>query len=192
MFLFEMTIIKGLQEHVGKFRVTDARVAILHARTHAFLGNHTVDGEMLADVAQEIEQGDVVRPVSVVQQACRVFLGLKIKQLLQLLLYAGDVGGEHFVGEQVALSRFAAGIADGAGGAAGEWDGDVAEILKPAQRNKGNQVAHVQAVSGWVKTAVKNGRTLVQAFGQRLGVGAVIDQSAPGQFVEDTHLIRAH
>ena len=38
--------------------------------------------QMLADVAQEIEQGDVVRPVSVVQQACRVFLGLKIKKLL--------------------------------------------------------------------------------------------------------------
>ena len=41
----------------------------------------------------------------------------------------------------------------------------------------------MEAVGGGVKAAVEHDRLFSQALGQRLRIGAVIDQSAPGQFI---------
>ena len=98
---------------------------------------------MLSDVAQEIEQRDFARPVGVVEQFGRVFGGLKIEELGELRFHRGDVGGEQFWREQIALGGLAAGIANGTGGPAGERDWMVAKFLKTPQRNERHEVADV-------------------------------------------------
>ena len=92
----QMIKIEGLQEHVGKLGVADAHLAILHAGAYAFLGHHAVDGEVLANVAQEVEIGNTCRPVGVIQQLSGVSGGFKIQQLGQLLLHRRNVLLERF------------------------------------------------------------------------------------------------
>ena len=179
--------IEGLEQHVAELGVADAGLAILHARADALLGDHLVDGEMLADVAQEIEEADGRRPARVIQQAGGIGGGVEIEQAAELFLDLGDVGVEHFLGEQLALLRLAAGVADGAGGAAGERDGVMAQQLKPAQRQQRHQVAHVQAVGGRVKAAVKRDGARADAFRQLLRVGAIGQQAAPLEFFQNVH-----
>ena len=163
--LFEVKEIERLQKHIRKFGVTDADVAVFHAGADAFFGDHCVDGEMLADVAQEIEQRDGVRPVGIVEQLGGVFGGLKIEELGELHLHRGDVGGEQFGRKQIALGGFATRIANGTGGPAGERDGNVAEILKTPQRNQRHEVADVQAVGGGIETAIEHSRPFAEARG---------------------------
>ena len=70
-------------------------------------------------------------------------------------LHAGDVAFQNFLGEQLALLRLAARIADGAGRAAGDGNGMMAEQLKPPQRQQRHQIADVQTVRRRVEAAVK-------------------------------------
>ena len=73
---------------------TSVPQAFFHAGADAFFGDHRVDGEMLSDVAQEIEQCDFASPVGGVEQFGRVFGGLKIEKLGELRFHRGDIGGE--------------------------------------------------------------------------------------------------
>ena len=50
----------GLQEHVAELGVGDAVVA-LHPGPHRLLGHHLVDGDVLADVPQELEHAHAAR-----------------------------------------------------------------------------------------------------------------------------------
>src|ERR1035441_9931234 len=146
--------VEGLEQHVAELGEADAGLAVLHARAHAFLRHHLVDGEMLADVAQEFEKTNGGRPALVIQEAGGIGGDVEIEEAAELLLYLGDVGVEDILGEQLALLRAAAGVADGAGGPAGERDGVMAQQLKPAQGQQRHQAANVQAVGGRVKAAV--------------------------------------
>jgi hypothetical protein len=61
----ELHEVERLEQHVGEFRVADPGFG-LGARVHRVLGEHVVDGEMLAVVAQELEEADAAGPVGVV------------------------------------------------------------------------------------------------------------------------------
>ena len=113
--------------------------------------------------------------------------GVEIEQAAELLLHLGDVGIQHLLGEQLALLRLAAGVADGAGGAAGQRDGVMAQQLEAAQRQQRHEVAHVQAVGGRVKAAVKRDGPGADALGQLLRIGAIGQQSAPLEFFQNVH-----
>ena len=63
-------IVVGLQQLVAELGETDAVVA-LEAALHRFLRHHVVDGEVLADVAQEVEEADRPQPVDVVATSAR-------------------------------------------------------------------------------------------------------------------------
>ena len=65
--------IERLEQHVAELGVADARLAVFHPGADAFLGDHLVDGKMLADVAQEIEERNVRRPGGVVHQPRRIW-----------------------------------------------------------------------------------------------------------------------
>ena len=97
--------IEGLEQHVAELGVADADLAVFHAGADAFLGHHLVDGEVLADVAQEIEEADGGGPVGVVHQAGGVGRGVEVEQAAELFLDPGDVVGQDFLGEQLALLR---------------------------------------------------------------------------------------
>jgi hypothetical protein len=127
--------IKRLEQHVAELGVADARLAVLHAGADAFLGHHLVDGKILADVAQKIEVAQVRRPSRRCPRAgrdCPAFSAVEIQQARELRADGFDVGLDLFLGEQLALGGFAAGIADAAGRAAGDGDGMMAEGLGTA------------------------------------------------------------
>ena len=60
-------VVVGLQQHVAELGVGDALLG-LQADPHALAGEHLVDRGVLADVAQELEQRDRLRPVAVVDE----------------------------------------------------------------------------------------------------------------------------
>ena len=62
-----MDEIVGLQQHVAEFGVADAAFALQAAFDRIF-GEHHVDGEMLADVAQEFQVAERAHPVEVVHE----------------------------------------------------------------------------------------------------------------------------
>ena len=96
---------------------------------------------------------------------------------------------QHFAGEQLALLRFAAGIADGTGRPAGHGNGMVPEQLKTAQRQQRHEIAHVQAVGRRVEATVqRDGRG--EFLFQFHRVRAISHQAAPFQFIDDAHAVR--
>ena len=125
--------VKSLEQHIAEFGITDAGLAVLHARAHALFRDHGIDGEVFADVAQKIEIPHLLCPGGVVEQARRIHRVLKIQPALQLLLLVGNVGREHFPGEQLAFGALAAGIADGAGRSSRQRDGMMTKQLETPQ-----------------------------------------------------------
>ena len=115
--------IKRLQDHVAELGVADAHVAILHPRTHAFLRDHGVDLEVLADVTKHVEERQRRGPVCVVDQLCCILHSLKFHEAAKLNLDPLDVGLQQLVREELALGSLSAGIADRAGRPAcnGDW-----------------------------------------------------------------------
>ena len=66
-------------------------------------------------------------------------------------------------------------------------DGVMAQQLEPAQRQQRHEVADVQAVGGGVKAAVERDGAWADAFRQLLRVGAIGQQAAPLEFVQNVH-----
>ena len=196
--------IECLEQHVTELGVADADLAVFHSGAHAFLLDHLIDGEMLADVAEEIEASHVFRPGSVIHEPRRVRFCVEIEQPTQLLLHAGDVRRDRLLREQVALGGFATRIANGPGRAACNCDRMMAKQLKPSQAKQWNEVANVQAVSGRIEAAIKNDWRSLQPIGKNelsvqilwsnqssvpvFNSGRRIgNQPAPFQLVQDVH-----
>src|SRR5439155_7426479 len=204
VFLAEHVKVQCLEQHVTELGVADADLAVFHSGAHAFLLDHLIDGEMLADVAEEIEASHVFRPGSVVHEPRRVRFCVEIEQPTQLLLHAGDVRRDRLLPEQVALGGFATRIANGPGRAACNCDRMMAKQLKPSQAKQWNEVANVQAVSGRIEAAIKNDWRSLQPIGKNelsvqilwsnqssvpvFNSGRRIgNQPAPFQLVQDVH-----
>ena len=77
------------------------------------------------------------------------------------------------------------GVADQAGGAADQGERPVPVLLEPAHREDLHEVAQVQARRRRVEAAVQRDRPGRRGRAQRVEVGALRDQAAPGQFVDD-------
>ena len=149
----EMKEVVGLQERVGELGEAEART--VQAGLDAVAGQHGVDGKMLSDVAEKIEDADGAHPVGVVDEERRIGGGIEIEQTAELAPDAGDIGFEDVAGEEIALGRLAARVADHAGGAARERDGAMAGQLEPAQDEEADEVAEVEAVGGRVEADVE-------------------------------------
>src|SRR5690606_20886118 len=176
--LTQVQEVVGLQQLVAELGVADAAVA-LHAGLHGGLGDHAADRQRCSDVAEKIEEADRRDPVGVVHEAGGVGGDLEVEQAGQLRLDAGDVVGELFAGEEIALGGAAGGIADHAGGAAGEGDDVVAGELEATQHQLPHEVPDVKRVAGRVEAAIQRHRSLAQALGERVKVGAIGQQAAP-------------
>jgi len=73
---------------------------------------------MFADVAQEIEIGNVFRPGGIVHEPRGILFGFKIEQLCKLHFHAGDVAVQNLLREQLPFGGFAARVANRTGRAA--------------------------------------------------------------------------
>ncbi len=88
----------GLQQHVAELGERQALLA-LQPRLDRVLGRHVVDGEVLADVAQELDQVELAQPVGVVEQQRRVGHALEGQEVGELDLDSFQVAGKLLLGE---------------------------------------------------------------------------------------------
>ena len=173
VLVVQMDEIVGLQQHVAELGVADAGVGAFQAAFYRVLGQHHVDREVLADVAQEIEIAEPAHPVEVVdqQRACGrpfeiekqphlfdagdVARRVSTSKLRNLLLSHFDIRGQHLDREQIALFALAAGIADHAGGAADQRDWPMSGLLKSSQDHQGIRLptCRLSAVGSKPRTA---------------------------------------
>ena len=125
-----MQEVVGLHELVGEFGERHPFAFAVEAFLYRIFGHHVVHGNQLADVADEIQEGDSLHPVVVVHQHRRVgSVRFEIEQLGELFLDRLLVVAEGLFIEQVALLRFAAGVADHARRAAHQSDGGYGDTL---------------------------------------------------------------
>ena len=168
----------GLQQHVAELGVRDPLVRPLEARLDRLLGDHLVDREVLADVAEELEDRDAAQPVDVVEEEGAVVL--EVEELAELGSDALEVALDRLEIEKLALVLLAARITDHARTAAGEGDGPVARLLEPPERAELEEVTHVQAVCRRVEAGVDREPGLVEPL-RKPGVGHLVDQAAKGE-----------
>ena len=176
MVLPQVVKVVALNELVAELRETDARFL---ATFDGILGEHVVDGDVLAHVANELEEAHLFEPVVVVDDAGSVRTA-KVQKLLELAALAREVVLQRFHVKQLALSRLKRRIAHHAGGAAhkGEWL--VARTLKVHQHHHLHEVAYTERIRGRVKTDVRLLRAGIQKFFSARH--AVVQHAPPAEF----------
>ena len=151
----------ALQQGIGELGKGNAHIVALDTLFDGLFVQHGVDGEMLADVAQEVEAVHAAEPVGVVRHNGGVF-AFKAQKRFQLVADAFYPAGNGFGGIQAALHRFEAGVADHAGSAAHQSDRRMPRLLETAQCQYRQQMADMQAVCCRVETAVEGDFLFVQ------------------------------
>ena len=176
----EVQEVHRLQEHVAELGVADA---LLEPTADHVSGEHPVDREVLAHVAEEVDDRHVLGPVVVVDQrgGVRALEGDERRDLAAYALGPVLHGLDGVHHPLAGLLR----VSDHAGGAADEDERRVARVLEPPGRGQLDQVAHVQARCGRVEPDIEPDAPLAQRRAERVAVGRVRDQAAPLEVVED-------
>jgi hypothetical protein len=147
--------------------------------------HHLVDREVLADVAQEVDQAELPQPVEVVDDPHgRAFAGLEESRQLRRELPRVRA---HLLGvEQLPLAGLAGRIADHPGGAPHQRDDLVAVTAQVRHRHERHQRPRVQAGGRGVEPGVDDGRRGEQL--REIGGGGLLDQTSPAQLFEGAHV----
>ena len=170
----------ALHEHVVELQ---ERQALFHALLVALGGEHAVDGEVDADLAQEVDVVEAAQPVRVVDDQ-----GLavrKVEEAAHLLLDAVHVVVDDLGGEHLAKVALAGGVADQARAAAHQGDGAVAGALHVRHGHDRDVVADVQGVRRGVKAHVEGHLFVVQHFVEVVFVHGLRDKASLAQHVHD-------
>jgi hypothetical protein len=157
---------------------------------HRVLGQHLIDGDVLADVAKEVEQRDVRRPRRVVDQRGGIAAALEVEQTFQLWLDAFKIALERLAIEQVALLGTPSWIADHTGRATSQREWAVSGHLKSTQAELPHEVAHVEGVCGWIEADIHPDRSRDETVGKSHEVGAVVDEATGLEVGEQVHAKR--
>ncbi len=174
--------VHGLEELVAELRVADA-LGGLQAPGDRLFRQHLVDAEVLADVAEELDRGEALRPVEVVDHD-RGVLALEGQERLDLAAQPPDPAGDRLRRVQRAL-RGRAWVADLPGRAAHQRQRPVAGLLEPAHGEHLHQVPHVQGGRGRVEAAIERDGTVRERLAQGVLVGGLGEEPAPLQVVDD-------
>ncbi len=84
--LVQIQEVVTLYQLVREFCEGHAIAFTVEALLDRVLGHHIVDGDVLADVADEVEEGELAHPVVVVDEHCGIATGFfKVEEFLQLL-----------------------------------------------------------------------------------------------------------
>ena len=151
---------------------------------HAVLSHHVVDGDVLANLASEVEEGEVLHPVVVVDELCLVRLcAVEVEELRNLLLDSLLVVVEGSSVEQVALLALARGVANHTGSTAHEQVGLVTATLQVAQHHDTTEVTDVERVGCRVGAQIRRhhvGIEILLSAGHNLR-----EHTAPAQFFNE-------
>ena len=142
----EVQEVVALQQLVGELGEGHPFTGLAaQALLHGVFRHHVVDGEVLADVADEVEEAVVFHPVVVVDQDGTVGdVALEIEEFGKLLLDGFLVVAQRRLVEQVALGGLHGGVADHAGGTAYEGYRRVSGALQVLEHHHPHQVAYMQ------------------------------------------------
>jgi hypothetical protein len=174
----------GLKEHVREFGV---RYAAVHATLHRILLQHVVHGEVLPDVAHELDRAQIRQPFGVVDHASRVRTR-KIEKALQLSVDASGIFGDGLDRGKRTLVHFAGGVADEACPAADERDRTMPMSLEANEQHDDEQIADMETGRGGIEPDVPRDRSAVKQIGDLVGV--LMQQAAPPEIVEEC--MRSH
>ena len=173
-----MVEIVGLQQRVGEFGEGQALGRVLDAASDVLLGDHFVDREELAHVAQELEEVHGAQPVVVVDQQGGILPAVEADEVRQLLFDAFHVVPDLIHRQQIAFVALHRRVADHARAAAGQHDGPVPEPLQPGQPHQRDQMSDVQAVRGGVEAHVSGDHALAEQFPDAAVVRRPVDEAA--------------
>ena len=184
--LVELHEIVGLQDHVVEFEKRQWLVA-LEPQLHRIHGEHAVDREVPANVAQQRDVEQAVEPVGVVGHHSVGRAVAEGEVVGEALLDARHVGIDLCRGEQLAGLVAARRVADLGGAAAHQGDRLVAALLPPAQQHDLEQMADMQRIGGTVEADIGGADAARQQFVEACGIAALMHHAA---LVHDTHEVR--
>ena len=137
---------------------------------------------MRPDVAQQGDVAEAVQPVGIVDHQRDPVAEPQIRR--EGAGDAGDVGRDRPIRQHASRLVAARGVADTRGAAPHQHHRAVAVALQQAQQHDGHQAAHVQAVGGGVESDIGGDGAGIERVGQRLGIGALVDEAAGLGFLE--------
>ena len=181
LVLPEVVKIIPLDQLVTELRERHARFQTLF---DAVFRGHVVDGDVFANVADEIEEAEILEPVGVVDHTCGVG-SVEVQELLELGFLTGEVVLNALHIEQLALGGLAAGVAHHARRSSNQCNGVVAAPLPMHQHHHRDEVADVQGICRGVKSNV----ACRIALGKELFQPGrhVVQHAAPLQFTDKIH-----
>ena len=175
LVVMQPEVVVRLEQHVAELGEADPVLGV-DAHLHALASEHLVDGDVLADVAQEFEHRDRLGPVTIVDEHASLRIG-QIDDSTELFFDTGDVVVQHLVVEEIAFLGLAARVADHAGRATGQSDRPMPRILEPPQHHQPDQVAHMQTVRRGVTPVVDADGPFRDLRPEVLPVRRVVDQA---------------
>ena len=114
------------------------------ALLHAVLSHHVVHGDVLANVADEVQERELLHPVVVVDQHGVVgSIAVEVEEVGQLATDALLVVAQGFLVDEFALLRLHLGVANHARGTAHKGDGTVTSALEVLEHHDAHQVTNV-------------------------------------------------
>ena len=181
--LVEVEVVITLEELVGELGERHAFGTVLarKAALHRILRHHIVDGDELADIADEVKERKVLHPVVVVHQLGVVgSIALEVEELGQLLADTFLIVAKHRLIDKDALLRLARRITNHACGTTDQSVWLVSATLEMTQHHHTHEVSDVQGICGGVNTKVSRGHLLLELF---FSAGHhVLYHAAPSEF----------
>ena len=177
-----MKEVVALQHLVAEFREGDALLGVQTTRDRV-LGQHGAESEVLADVAQEVDDGHLRGPVVIGDETHRI-VAVGFQNAADLPLEPFGPAGDDVLRVEGALARLA-GVANQTGRAADQGDRMMPGGLKVTHVDQLHEIADMQRRRGRVEAAIIGDRLPVQRFGELFPVGGLGNQPAPFQFFKD-------
>jgi len=176
-----------LHQHVVEFE-EGHRLLALEPQLDRVEGQHPVDREVHAVVAQELHVAELAQPRVVVDHDGVGRPVAEGQELGEHLLDAGDVGRDVGVAQQLAALVLAGGVADLGRAAAHQDDRLVAGLLQAAQHHDLDQRTDVQRRGGGVEADVGGDDPAGGRRVQFLRMGDLVDVAARLQGLEEFRL----
>ena len=191
IFAVKLHEIIGLKDHVVEFEERQVLFP-LKPDLHALEGQHPIDGEMAAIVAQEVDIFEIIEPVAVVDHDGIGLAGAECQELREYGLDAVEIRVDHFVGQQGARFVAKARVADPRCAAAHQCDRLVAGLLQPAQQHDLDQAAGVEARRRRIEADIARQQPFQQTLIEACIVGGLVDEPADGKLAQEVGLEAGH
>ena len=143
--LVELDEVIGLQDHVVEFEERQRLLAV-EPESHGIESEHAVDGEMPADIAQEIDVVDLHQPVGVVDHDRVAGAAAEFEIGREIAPDADEIVVDILWCQQLARFVLEGGVTDHRGAAPHQRDRPVAGLLQPVEHHDLDQRSRMQAL----------------------------------------------